>query len=329
MAPRSDRRRAWLGRLLALAVSLGGLAALHAGVGAGELRRVLAGADLAWLAAGVLALAPLTLLTAWRFVQVVPARRGVSLGESTRLVLAASALNLVLPSKLGDLAKAMFLQSRTDLRGPLPLAAVFFEKASDLFGLLAWCLVGLVLLPAAPALAVGARALVGLAFVALGVVLCSRGLAARALTLVARALPDRFGGPVARLGGAWSELLAGLWGPGGRGPVIVLASLALWLLHLVQIWLLARSLAPRMPLLPTVALVPLAIVAGLLPLTVAGVGTRDAALVAVLAGYLPATTAAALGVLTTLRYVLPALFGLPFLGDYASRRSRSTAGRSA
>ena len=66
------------------------------------------------------------------------------------------------------------------------------------------------------------------------------------------------------------------------------------------------------------ALAPLAILAGLLPLTFAGVGTRDAALVALYAPYFSAATGAALGLLCTSRYFLPAIGGLPFLNQYLS-----------
>jgi uncharacterized membrane protein YbhN (UPF0104 family) len=68
------------------------------------------------------------------------------------------------------------------------------------------------------------------------------------------------------------------------------------------------------PFPANLAIAPLAILAGLLPLTFAGVGTRDAALVFFYAPYMSAPAAAALGLLCTLRYVLPALIGLPFLG---------------
>ncbi len=64
------------------------------------------------------------------------------------------------------------------------------------------------------------------------------------------------------------------------------------------------------------ALSPLAILAGLLPLTFAGVGTRDAALIVFYQPYFNAPTAAALGLLCTSRYIIPAIAGLPFLGQY-------------
>jgi uncharacterized membrane protein YbhN (UPF0104 family) len=48
-------------------------------------------------------------------------------------------------------------------------------------------------------------------------------------------------------------------------------------------------------------------------MTLAGIGTRDAALIYFYLPYFSPASAAALGLYCTLRYVLPALFGLPFV----------------
>ncbi|MEJ2040882.1 MAG: hypothetical protein P8X55_18420, partial [Desulfosarcinaceae bacterium] len=73
------------------------------------------------------------------------------------------------------------------------------------------------------------------------------------------------------------------------------------------------------------ALTPLAIFAGLLPLTYAGVGTRDAALIYFLRDYLSPGAGAALGILCTMRYIVPALAGLPFLNRYmVEKKTRHT-----
>ncbi|MCG8507710.1 MAG: hypothetical protein MI741_00645, partial [Rhodospirillales bacterium] len=71
--------------------------------------------------------------------------------------------------------------------------------------------------------------------------------------------------------------------------------------------------------LSTLALAPLAILAGLVPFTFAGIGTRDAALIFLFSPFMDAGTGAALGLLCTMRYVLPALGGLPFIGESLSR----------
>ncbi|MEL6788790.1 MAG: UPF0104 family protein, partial [Cyanobacteria bacterium J06607_15] len=47
----------------------------------------------------------------------------------------------------------------------------------------------------------------------------------------------------------------------------------------------------------------------------AGIGTRDAAIIYFYQDYLSEATGAALGLLCTSRYFIPALIGLPFLGQ--------------
>ena len=106
------------------------------------------------------------------------------------------------------------------------------------------------------------------------------------------------------------------WESPARLAKVAFTSIVIWLLHLLQIWMFILALRAWAPFLANLALSPLAILAGLLPLTFAGVGTRDAALVFFYAPYFDAPTAAALGLLCTARYVLPALGGLPFAGPY-------------
>jgi uncharacterized membrane protein YbhN (UPF0104 family) len=102
-------------------------------------------------------------------------------------------------------------------------------------------------------------------------------------------------------------------------------SVFIWFLHLLQIWLFILALRAWIDFTANLAISPLAILAGLLPLGLAGVGTRDGALILLYTPYLtkqlgdPAKavgTAVALGLLCTARYVLPALGGLPFVAGY-------------
>jgi hypothetical protein len=68
---------------------------------------------------------PLTMFTAWRFRHGAGGGR-ISFGEANRLILSASVLNLILPSKMGDIAKAIFIP---DCARSLALSLVVFEKA--------------------------------------------------------------------------------------------------------------------------------------------------------------------------------------------------------
>jgi uncharacterized protein (TIRG00374 family) len=114
---------------------------------------------------------------------------------------------------------------------------------------------------------------------------------------------------------SWSEMHNYFWRDRHNLFLITSTSIFIWFLHLLQIWLFILALKAFTPFIVSLALSPLSILAGLLPLTFAGIGTRDAAIIYFYQDYLNEATGAALGLLCTSRYFLPALIGLPFLGQ--------------
>jgi len=281
---------------------------------------------------------PLTLFTSWRLQQLMPRTGQLGFGEANRLILVASVLNLILPSKMGDIAKAYFMQDRGQLPGSLALSLVVFEKACDMLSLLLWCAFGLAWMKLSGAFALAAftspawlarfgiagdafffwvSALIVGGSLMLGLLLLgSENFAHFFFRLAARFAPGKIGAKFAKFDASWSEMHAYFWASKARLAKVTLTSVFIWFLHLLQIWMFILALRAYAPFLANLALSPLAILAGLLPLTFAGVGTRDAALVIFYAPFFPAPTAAALGLLCTARYVLPALGGLPFAGPY-------------
>lgn len=94
--------------------------------------------------------------------------------------------------------------------------------------------------------------------------------------------------------------------PNGR-PLAVGTSLVIWLMHFIQIWFFILALGLKVPFDVNMALTPLAIFIGLLPMTLAGIGTCDAAPIYFYLPYFSAAGSTALGLLCTLRYPIPAL----------------------
>ena len=310
-------------KLVSLGVSLGILGLLYARIGGGALLDVFASARLGWLALALALVVPLTLGSAWRFLRLLPPGAEVSLGESTRLFLAASALNMVLPSKLGDLAKAWFMEERQATGAKRAFAVVVFEKVADLFGLLVWCALGLLFAPLDPALVAAFAVPVAAGLAILAALLASRRIAAAIFGVFGRLAPRRVSAALGRLGATWEEVHTHVYADRRRAAVVLSSSILLWLLHLTQIWLFVLALDAFVPFSMGLALAPLAILAGLLPLTLAGIGVRDASLVALYAPHIGAPAAAALGLLCTVRSRLPALGGAPYLGRYLERRARA------
>jgi glycosyltransferase 2 family protein len=310
-------------RLLSLLLSAAILAVIYSKIDLGELAAVFRRCDPGWLTGGLAMVVPLTLLTAYRLQILMPNQLTLPLKEAVGLILSASVLNMVLPSKMGDLAKAYFLGQRGHLSGSLAISLVIVEKTLDLLSLLVWCLFGLILLPKTGPLFWMLAGLIAGGILAGGLVLGSR----RVAQVVFSALRS-IGGPtvqlrVERVAEAWKEMRDAVWV--NRPKLIYLSqvSFLIWFLHLVQVWLFILALKAPVPFLANLGLTPLAILAGLLPVTFAGIGTRDAALIFFYRAYFTAPVGAALGILCTSRYVLPALAGLPFFSRYVAELRRS------
>jgi uncharacterized membrane protein YbhN (UPF0104 family) len=322
-APLVKQRRALLKVAVAMGVSVLLLVLLYRQVDPAQLLAALRQASLPLFVAALGVGGLLSALTAWRYSHFAH-RLGIApapgYGSSLKSYFLAACLNLVLPSKLGDLGKGL-LCGRLDRRSyPLELHVfTVYEKVADLFSLVALgAVIGVLRHLAAPV--PGIRALPG-PFAGLGL---TPFLLALALPLLLVLLPHRHGGPVARLlrplplklreagmvAGRfrWREFLA-----------FLAVSLGLWSLHLLQMALFAQSLGMALWSPAGLMVMVAAVLVGLLPLSFAGIGTRDAVLLVLLGPLYGSARPLLFGVLLTSRYVLPALVGACLLRELAEQ----------
>ena len=306
-------------RLISIAVSLLILIIIYWKIDFRRLGMAFQQSNGVWMAISLGMVIPITLITAWRLQQLMPQVQGqrsaLSFGEANRLILVASTLNMVLPSKMGDIAKAYFMQERGHLSGSLSLSLVIFEKACDMLSLLLWCAFGLLLYPQKDWLFWLLTIVVSAGLIFGGALLASPGFTALFFKLGHTIAPQKLRLKLSKLQGAWREMHDYFWSDHRQLLTVTATSIFTWFLHLLQIWSFILALNAWTPFWTSLALSPLAILAGLLPLTFAGVGTRDAALILFYQPYFSEATAAALGVLCTSRYLLPAIGGLPFLSQ--------------
>lgn len=308
---------------------------------------------------------PQILTIAWRWKRLVAPFTALPLAESVRMVLAGSTLNLVLPGKLGDLTKGWFLASDGNISVKLGMGVVVFEKMLDLAAIAAFMLGGVLLLLVETAGAGSPADALPISWISL-LVACLLGLLGISLVAVLYVIPlNRLPGASkllslanpakdhATVDRSADEVTPGSSRPGphpillkissllqsshnttealrargsGRGEVVLLTAL-IWVLHMLQIYLFFACLGAAPSFGEFFAMVPLAIFIGLIPVSIAGFGTRDAALVGLLP-MLPASTVLATALYINLRYILPAIAGLPFLPKYAARRKQSAPGRN-
>ncbi|MBE9168075.1 flippase-like domain-containing protein [Pleurocapsales cyanobacterium LEGE 06147] len=302
-------------RFISIAVSVAILLIIYSKIDVQRLLEVFQNCDRPWMTISLGMVIPITMLTSWRLQQLMPKEASLGFLEANRLILGASVLNMVLPSKMGDIAKAYFMRERNNLSGSLSLSIVIFEKASDMLSLLLWCVFGLILYPQKDGLfwtitaGVAGGLIVGL------LLLGSRQFADIFFDFSTRLAPQKISKKLKNMQRSWGEMHDYFWGDRRQFCLIATTSIFIWFLHLLQIWLFIIALRAWAPFLISLALSPLSILAGLFPITFAGVGTRDAAIIFFYQPYISQATGAALGLLCTSRYFLPAILGLPFLGQ--------------
>lgn len=302
--------------LISLAASSLLIALLYRQLDVRMIGTALVRADRPWLLISVAAILPITVVRALRFLRVAPPGSLSGLREALRLTLVASALNLFAPAKSGDLVKGYAVAKASDTSAGVSVALVIYERVCDLAGLIFWCVLAwTVARPQVSGLGAPFWALLGVVGGACAVLALSVRAAAAVRTIVGRfRLPRRLR-PLLALANGWPDLLDLL---GRRRFAIVFVSLVLWLGHLVQIWMFTIALESPVPFLVSASLSAVALMAGQLPFTLAGIGARDLALVVLMRSYMAPESAAALGILIATRGIVPALLGLPFTWPYLS-----------
>jgi glycosyltransferase 2 family protein len=304
-------------RFISILISVAILLYIYTQIDVVNLLKVFQNCDRLMLMVSLFMVIPITLVTSWRFQQLVP-QHSLGFLEANRLILGASVLNMVLPSKMGDIAKSYFMSERSKISGSLALSISIFEKACDLLSLLLWCVFGLLLYPAKDSLFWIMTAGVGIGLVSGLLMLGSQSFADWFFAIAIKFAPLKLKSQFQKMQASWGEMHDYFWSDKQHLLIIISTSVFIWFLHLLQIWLFILALKAIAPFLVSLALSPLSILAGLLPLTFAGIGTRDAAIIYFYQDYFNEATGAALGLLCTSRYFIPALIGLPFLGQMLS-----------
>jgi glycosyltransferase 2 family protein len=230
------------------------------------------------LAAAGLLLFALSLPIALRWSAILRRLRApLGVARAFPLVLIGSFFNMTLPSSIGGDAMRIWLAHRAGVAGRAAVTSVLIDRLAGLAALLILVAMGLPALfarVADPAIRLGVVGLLmagccGLAFLML------------LDHIPLRLIPARLGRlkPLQSAFAFSAELRSVLLAPRAAVPVILL-SLLNQLGYVAAVWLLARGLS--IPVGPTECLivVPFAILAAMLPVSIAGWGMREGAFVA-------------------------------------------------
>ncbi len=266
-----------------------------------EVGRLLADVDPVWMMAAFSATCLAPLFATLRFWGIVCVNEQTKLPFKTALslVAAANVLNLFLPGKGGDAVKALYYRKRGLMSGVL--GTVMVERVIDLgiLGLLGALSASFLRIPWA---------------IATGLVLFLAALGLVSILILAadNSLPAFVPAAIDRMV-SQNGLHFAKWFNHKRAVLVTLSgSAGCWSVAGLIVGSLVAGIHGATEWLYVFAILPLAIISGLVPFTVSGIGTRDAAFVALLEKVLTPeeSTLVALGY-TVFGYWIVALVGMP------------------
>ncbi|MGH2849763.1 MAG: lysylphosphatidylglycerol synthase transmembrane domain-containing protein [Solirubrobacteraceae bacterium] len=249
--------------------------AVHA-VDIGAVKARLTRIDAGWVMLGlaVLLIQLGVLALRWRRIAI---RCGASLppARAIRFSAIAGFFNQTLPSSVGgDAMRIWLLAKHASWR-----AAVYSVLLDRVVGVVALASLVIVCLPWTFALVrdpVGRGALLTIGFGAIAAGLVFIGLASERLQILQRWSPTRHLAAAAKIAASM------LRSPRVFGPIFGL-SIAIHLLTALAAWCAARSVGAELPLLDALILVPPVVLVTIIPVSIAGWGVREGAMVAAFA----------------------------------------------
>ena len=220
--------------------------------------------------------------------------------ECFNLIMGAFPLTSITPSKAGDIIKAYYLKDK--IPASKTVGSVITERMFDVLTLILFSLIGMTFCKN--------YELAGIAFAILVCII--------AIFLLMRAgfnfrLPMK---------SSWNEKIQNLilstkllTKDNKKAFFFILSySLLIWFISIVQTVMFFYALGINVPLLFTMANIPIAIFIGLVPVTLGGMGTRDAAIIFLFSEYATSSELLGVGILfSVFRYWLISLIGIPFM----------------
>ncbi len=280
-----DNKRTLLG-LVSVLVSAGLVVWLLARIDLAQTGELLSNANWGWLLLAALLTCALPFTSVFRWLGVLRAQdTQLPFLVALRAVMMANVLNSFLPSKSGDVAKAVYLREHGGLSKGT--GTVILERLVDLGVLGALGLFGLLVNGTLWGLVAG----IGLLGGVLGVFLVVTLLPVEKLPL-----PDKVAQILQDLRSVFTRWLK------NRAAITQTlgASVLTWSLGGFTVFALSQAFGTGLGLGFAYAVFPLAILAGLVPVTVSGIGTRDAAFVALLGSQMSPEQATLVGLGYTL-----------------------------
>lgn len=249
------------------------------------------------------------LLIAMRWKIMVEGHGKISYTESIIAVLSASALNIILPSKLGSFAKAYFLKKKGRTGTQTAISLAIYERLLDLSSISLLFIISMLL-------NLSSNSLLIIAFLSSSLILTGFILL-HFINLFKYGLfkPLRRIKIIDKLIRCFEIIYTFT-----RNKDVTITDLVkiysltvlLWLMNAAQVILIFYLIRLNIPASVIIMNMFCSIFVGLLPISIAGLGTRDITIVYLFKGLISYSQAIIIGGLTSIiRYIIPTLIGIP------------------
>ena len=298
-------------KIVAFIISFIFIVYLYSFVRLQEIVSVFHNSSLLILFSGIILFVPTIILSSYRFMILASPTIKLKFSKCFELTMQASFMNLFLPSKMGDIIKSVFISQHLRLSNSLSL--VIFEKFLDLTSLLVVFTILLLIVNFNVD-----KYLIYIAYAIPIITVCfcllifSKTFSKTIFSMFSSLFPKNISIKIIHFNNDWLEVQKLFLKDFTTLLNISFISLIIWIVHLLQIWLFAFSLNDKLDILPSSVANVFSIFFGLMPFTIAGIGSRDAAIVYLYTDVMSFAASVSLGILCSLRYIIPAIIGFPF-----------------
>jgi len=275
-----------------------------------EMTRVIGSADRYWflIFLGLFIPQLLTATFRWNSMTHMIGKVKIPFITSWHHVVGSYSANLIIPGKMGEVVRIPWMRKH-NLQCPI-LVMVFMEKLLDIFSIVLIMMGSLVYISLESGLKGGMHTgglIIGLSIiVAFMFVFMFRKAAFR---LFERLFPGWVSKQKEE--SIYHRTKQSLEYLKDKLPLFLLMSIGLWLIQILEFYVIFRMFGINPGFFEVGFGCSLALLAGAIPVSIAGIGPRDAVIISYFSSFAGTETLAAIGIITILRIVIPALLGLP------------------
>lgn len=234
----------------------------------------------------------------------------ISLKEAVFIRVGSRPAKSILPFKSGELVRALYLKRQKGFAVSLGISSLFFQFILNFLVLVIIMLVAYILFINPPYVALFS---LGLPFLCILSIFCFKFIK-KFILYFAKRVSSRFYNSIDGLFRIYREFKL------KELTTILSYSVVIWAGQLITFIVIFKAVGLNIPLYAILIFVPLTIIISNIPITISGLGTREATLVFLLYGFGPPEGLLTSGVLISfVQFFLPLIFSLFFVKSFLSR----------